>query len=97
MCSSVRLWNKGPVSTIGGASDPFGRTRKGNISMRNFHRIVGATGLAAMLATTACTTDPNTGNRTISKAAIGGLGGALGGSLQVGRGTGRDRVCQHWQ
>ena len=34
-----------------------------------------------MLATTACTTDPTTGQRTISKAAIGGIGGALGGYL----------------
>ena len=49
--------------------------------MRNSHRIIGVAGLAAMLATTACTTDPNTGNRTISKAAIGGIGGALGGYL----------------
>ncbi len=29
----------------------------------------------------ACVTDPETGNRTISKAAIGGIGGALGGYL----------------
>jgi outer membrane protein OmpA-like peptidoglycan-associated protein len=42
---------------------------------------MGAAGLAAMLATTACTTDPNTGQRQISKAAIGGIGGALGGYL----------------
>lgn len=49
--------------------------------MRISHRIIGAAGLAAMLATTACTTDPNTGQRTISKAAIGGIGGALGGYL----------------
>ena len=42
---------------------------------------MGAAGLAAMLATTACTTDPNTGQRSISKAAIGGIGGALGGYL----------------
>ena len=34
-----------------------------------------------MLATTACTTDPQTGQRSISKAAIGGIGGALGGYL----------------
>ncbi len=34
-----------------------------------------------MLATAACTTDPNTGQRQISKAAIGGIGGALGGYL----------------
>jgi len=49
--------------------------------MRMSHRIIGAAGLAAMLATTACTTDPNTGQRHISKAAIGGIGGALGGYL----------------
>lgn len=35
----------------------------------------------ALLATGACTTDPETGERRISKAAIGGIGGALGGYL----------------
>jgi outer membrane protein OmpA-like peptidoglycan-associated protein len=40
-----------------------------------------AAGLGAMLATTACVTDPETGQRHISKAAIGGLGGAVGGYL----------------
>ncbi|MCP1468391.1 outer membrane protein OmpA-like peptidoglycan-associated protein [Sphingobium sp. OAS761] len=49
--------------------------------MRISHRIIGAAGLAAMLATTACTTDPATGERRVSKAAIGGIGGALGGYL----------------
>ncbi|MFB0874708.1 MULTISPECIES: OmpA family protein [unclassified Sphingobium] len=49
--------------------------------MRISHRILGAAGLAAMLATTACTTDPTTGERRVSKAAIGGIGGALGGYL----------------
>lgn len=49
--------------------------------MKMTHRIMGAAGLAAMLATAACTTDPNTGQRSISKAAIGGIGGALGGYL----------------
>ena len=49
--------------------------------MRISHHILGTAGLAAMLATTACTTDPNTGQRQISKAAIGGIGGALGGYL----------------
>ncbi|KQR82180.1 OmpA family protein [Sphingomonas sp. Leaf343] len=38
-------------------------------------------GLAALLTTTACVTDPETGQRTISKTAIGGIGGALGGYL----------------
>jgi outer membrane protein OmpA-like peptidoglycan-associated protein len=37
--------------------------------------------LAAMLPLSACVTDPETGKRTISKAAIGGVGGALGGYL----------------
>ncbi|WP_257540155.1 OmpA family protein [Sphingobium sp. CFD-1] len=49
--------------------------------MKLSYRIMSAAGLAAMLATTACTTDPQTGNRQISKAAIGGIGGALGGYL----------------
>lgn len=37
--------------------------------------------LGALLTTAACVTDPNTGQRHISKAAIGGVGGALGGYL----------------
>jgi outer membrane protein OmpA-like peptidoglycan-associated protein len=37
--------------------------------------------LAALVSTAACTTDPETGERRISKAAIGGIGGALGGYL----------------
>jgi outer membrane protein OmpA-like peptidoglycan-associated protein len=40
-----------------------------------------AASLAALLATSACTTDPETGERRISKTAIGGIGGALGGYL----------------
>lgn len=41
----------------------------------------GIGALMLTLATTACVTDPNTGRKTISKAAIGGVGGALGGYL----------------
>lgn len=41
--------------------------------------IAGA--LMASLALSGCVTDPETGNRTISKAAIGGIGGAVGGYL----------------
>lgn len=37
--------------------------------------------LAALVTTTACTTDPETGEQHLSKAAIGGIGGALGGYL----------------
>lgn len=35
----------------------------------------------AAMTLTGCVTNPETGNRTISKAAIGGVGGALGGYL----------------
>lgn len=38
-------------------------------------------GLAALAMTSACTTDPETGERRLSKAAIGGIGGVLGGYL----------------
>ena len=44
-------------------------------------QIVSLLMLSAMLPLSACVTDPETGNRTISKAAIGGVGGALGGYL----------------
>ncbi|OYW88267.1 MAG: hypothetical protein B7Z20_02960 [Sphingobium sp. 32-64-5] len=37
--------------------------------------------LAALATTSACVTNPETGQRTVSKAAIGGIGGALGGYL----------------
>jgi outer membrane protein OmpA-like peptidoglycan-associated protein len=49
--------------------------------MKLSHGIMSGIGLAAMLATTACTTDPETGQQRVSKAAIGGIGGALGGYL----------------
>ncbi|HEY1144864.1 MAG TPA: glycine zipper domain-containing protein, partial [Allosphingosinicella sp.] len=42
-------------------------------------RIAMAAAATALLATTACITDPNTGERRISKAAIGGALGAVGG------------------
>ena len=40
-----------------------------------------AIALSGAVVTTACTTDPYTGQRTISKTAIGAIGGALGGYL----------------
>ncbi len=50
--------------------------------MRNKTRTLGiGLALTALLATSACVTDPETGQRKMSKAAIGGLGGALGGYL----------------
>ncbi|MGB5078309.1 MAG: OmpA family protein [Sphingorhabdus sp.] len=45
------------------------------------NQILTAMLLTAILPLSACVTDPETGNKTISKAAIGGIGGALGGYL----------------
>ncbi|MGE4321718.1 MAG: OmpA family protein [Sphingobium sp.] len=49
--------------------------------MKTSYRFIAMAGVAALLTTTACTTDPDTGQQRISKAAIGGIGGALGGYL----------------
>jgi outer membrane protein OmpA-like peptidoglycan-associated protein len=57
------------------------------------NRIFGSAAIAALLATSACTTDPETGNKKISRAAIGGVAGAVvgyfAGDLIGGR---RDRT-----
>lgn len=45
------------------------------------NQIISLALLAAILPLSACVTDPETGKKTISKAAIGGVGGALGGYL----------------
>ena len=42
---------------------------------------LGAVAGLALVTTAACTTDPETGERRVSKTAIGGIGGALGGYL----------------
>ena len=44
-------------------------------------KLTSAALISGLLATTACVTNPETGNRTISKAAIGGVGGAAAGLL----------------
>ncbi|MEH3157652.1 MAG: OmpA family protein [Sphingomonas taxi] len=44
-------------------------------------KFLAAAALAALVTTSACATDPETGERRISKTAIGGIGGALGGYL----------------
>jgi outer membrane protein OmpA-like peptidoglycan-associated protein len=49
--------------------------------MRSFPKLAVVTALGAMLATSACVTDPETGRRHLSNTAIGGIGGALGGYL----------------
>lgn len=43
------------------------------------HKILGAAALGATVLTGACTTNPETGNKRISRAAIGGVAGAVGG------------------
>lgn len=48
--------------------------------MKKFHMITCVT-LALALPLSACTTNPDTGRKRISKTAAGGLGGALGGYL----------------
>ncbi|NML94458.1 OmpA family protein [Novosphingobium olei] len=57
-------------------------------------RRVFVSGLCAvsLVSLSACVTDPNTGERKVSRTAIGGLGGALGGALLgglIGGKTGR--------
>lgn len=48
--------------------------------MRNHHRLLGAVAAAALLSTTACVTNPETGERDVStKGAIGGVVGAVVG------------------
>ncbi|MBT2186216.1 OmpA family protein [Sphingobium nicotianae] len=51
------------------------------MSFRSHTRFALASAALASLALSGCVTDPETGNRKISKAAIGGVGGALGGYL----------------
>jgi len=61
--------------------------------MRIPNRYFGAAAAASLLATAACVTDPETGHRKISRAAIGGVAGAVvgyfAGDLIGGR---RDRT-----
>jgi outer membrane protein OmpA-like peptidoglycan-associated protein len=60
--------------------------------MQKSRLFISAFAASALLATTACVTDPNTGERKVSRTAIGGVGGALGGYLLgglIGGKTGR--------
>ncbi len=60
--------------------------------MKNSRLFVSSLAAAALLATSACVTDPNTGERKVSRTAIGGGGGALVGLLiggLIGGRTGR--------
>jgi outer membrane protein OmpA-like peptidoglycan-associated protein len=49
--------------------------------MKLSSKLAATLACVSLLSVAACTTDPETGQRTISKTAIGGIGGALGGYL----------------
>ena len=64
--------------------------------MRHFRTLTALALSGAVVVTTACTTDPYTGRRTISKAAIGAgvglLGGYLAGDVVGGRSDRRAKI-----
>ena len=49
--------------------------------MKLSSKLAATLACVSLVAVSACTTDPDTGERRISKTAIGGIGGALGGYL----------------
>ena len=49
--------------------------------MRTLHKFMLAAATGALAVTTACTTDPYTGQKRINRTAVGILGGAVGGYL----------------
>ena len=49
--------------------------------MKMSSKLLAAAATLSLVSVSACTTDPDTGERRISKTAIGGIGGALGGYL----------------
>ena len=60
--------------------------------MNLYRTLVAGTSALALVSLSACVTDPNTGERKVSRTAIGGVGGALGGMLLgglIGGKTGR--------
>ncbi|MFM5885235.1 MAG: OmpA family protein [Novosphingobium sp.] len=60
--------------------------------MKKSRWLISGFAASALLATSACVTDPNTGEKKASRTAIGGVGGALAGALLgglIGGKTGR--------
>ncbi|MFN3509994.1 MAG: glycine zipper domain-containing protein, partial [Tsuneonella troitsensis] len=60
--------------------------------MQISRKITAGFAVLSMLTVSACVTDPNTGEQKVSRAAIGGLGGAAAGALLgglIGGKTGR--------
>lgn len=52
--------------------------------MKKSRIVLSTVAVTALLATSACVTDPNTGEQKVSRTAIGGAGGALAGYLLGG-------------
>lgn len=52
--------------------------------MKKSRIVLSSLAASALLATSACVTDPNTGEKKVSRTAIGGAGGALAGYLLGG-------------
>lgn len=60
--------------------------------MKNSRLLLSSLAAASLLTTSACVTDPNTGERKVSRTAMGGVGGAVVGGLlggAIGGKTGR--------
>ncbi len=60
--------------------------------MKKTHWLTSAMAATALLATSACVTDPNTGEKKVSRTAVGGVGGLVVGGLLgglIGGKTGR--------
>lgn len=60
--------------------------------MKKTRLLLSSAAAAALLTTSACVTDPNTGEKKVSRTAIGGVGGAVAGALLgglIGGKTGR--------
>ena len=52
--------------------------------MKNSRKFTAALAAISLVGVSACVTDPNTGERKVSRAAIGGTGGAVAGALLGG-------------
>jgi outer membrane protein OmpA-like peptidoglycan-associated protein len=65
------------VARVGLSGIDLGKGKRMKLSSK----LVAAVSALSLVSVAACTTDPETGERRMSKTAIGGLGGALGGYL----------------
>lgn len=67
-------------------------TKEGKPIMKKSRLFISSAAALSLIALSGCVTDPNTGERKVSRTAIGGVGGALAGALLggvIGGKTGR--------